>query len=385
MRKNILNIWGDFKNAIFRNRLNRFIIECLVKKKRVKAYLPNPGRLWELLLPGRELYLIKNPSHSQRTTEYTVIAVLKGESPVLLHTHYTNVLAKLLIEQGKIPSFREYSIVKQEVKIGNSRFDFLLRKDNKDFILEVKSCTLFGKEIAMFPDAVTLRGKRHLIELSKLSSKGLKGGILFIVHSPLVKYFMPEYHVDLEFSRTLYELRDKLEIRAVAIKWNKDLSLEPVVHELQIPWKLIKKEARDSGSYIVILNLKNTYECNIKSLDKMLFKRGYYLYVGSAKNNLTKRILRHKRQRKKLYWHIDYLREKADFYLALPVRASSSLECKIATSLKEIADWIIPGFGASDCNCETHLFGMDKDPLQSPEFIKMLQYFRIDRLRDELS
>jgi len=385
MKESILRISGNFEKAIFKKRLNRFLIECLIKNEKIKAYLPNPGRLWELLLPRRELYLIKNPAESGRTTDYTVIAILKEEIPVLLHTHYTNVLARLLIEQGKIPFFKGSSIVKQEVKIGRSRFDFLLRKDDKDFILEVKSCTLFGKEIAMFPDAVTLRGRRHLLELSKLSSRGMKAGILFIVHSPFVRYFMPEYHVDLEFSRTLYALRDMLEIKAVAIKWNKDLSLEPVVQELQIPWELIKKEAHDRGSYIVILNLRKTHRINIKTLGKVLLKKGYYLYVGSAKNNLTKRIQRHKRKRKKLYWHIDYLREKAGFYLALPVRTSSSLECEIATSLKGISHRIIPGFGASDCNCETHLFGMDKNPLTLPEFIKILQYFRIDRLREELS
>lgn len=374
-----------FEKAVFKNRLNRFIIECSIKNKKVKAYLPNPGRLGELLLPKRELYLIKGHVESGRTTQYTVIAVLKEGIPVLLHTHHTNNLAQLLIEQGKIPFFNGYSVVKQEVKIGNSRFDFLLRKDNKDFILEVKSCTLFGREIAMFPDAVTLRGRRHLIELSKLSSRGIHCGVLFIVYSPLVRYFMPEYHVDLEFSRTLYELRNKLEIRAIAIEWSKEPFSETKVHELEIPWELIKREARDSGSYIVILTLKNAHKFNIKSLGKVLFKKGYYLYVGSARNNLTKRIQRHKRQRKRLYWHIDYLREKADFHLALPVRASSSLECEIAESLKRISNWVIPGFGASDCNCKTHLFGMDKDPLTSPEFIKMLQYFRIDRLKDEIS
>ncbi|GFP23657.1 sugar fermentation stimulation protein A, partial [Candidatus Hakubella thermalkaliphila] len=52
--------------------------------------------------------------------------------------------------------------------LGRSRFDFLLKKDNQSLVLEVKSCTLFNQEIAMFPDAITLRGKRHLIELAEL-------------------------------------------------------------------------------------------------------------------------------------------------------------------------------------------------------------------------
>jgi sugar fermentation stimulation protein A len=374
-----------YEKAIFSRRINRFIIECSLGDKRIRAYLPNPGRLLEILLPGRQIYLLRNPSHIGRATDYTVIAALKDGIPILLDTHHANNITQMLITEGKIPGFKGYSIVRQEFKTGNSRFDFLLRRDKKDLVLEVKSCTLFGKEIAMFPDAVTLRGRRHLIELSKLSDRGMHCGVLFIVHSPFVRYFMPAYHVDLEFSQTLYELRNKLEIRAIAIKWNKDPSLGAIVHELEIPWELIKREAHDSGSYIIVLNLKNNHKSDIKSLGKVLFKEGYYLYVGSAKKNLTKRIQRHMRQRKKLYWHIDYLREEADFYSALPIRASSPLECKIAQSLKRISDWVIPGFGASDCDCETHLFGMNKDPFQSPQFIKMLQYFRIDRLKDELS
>jgi len=140
---------------------------------------------------------------------------------------------------------------------------------------------------------------------------------------------------------------------------------------------------KDSGSYIIISYVKKAIIVDIGKIGRIDFKKGYYLYVGSAKTNLAKRIERHKRRKKKIFWHIDYLRDKAEFYASLPIVSSVPLECHIADSLKDIADWTIDRFGSSDCSCETHLFGMHEDPLKSSAFIDALLYYRMDR-REEL-
>jgi sugar fermentation stimulation protein A len=299
------------------------------------------------------------------------------------YTHVTNRVARLLIEGNKVPGLESYSILAQEVRFGKSRLDFLLERNGDKMALEVKSCTLFDGSIAMFPDAVTLRGSRHLRELGELSSKGdLRGGILFIVHWPYAEYFIPEYHTDLLFAKNLWSLKDNLFIQAMAVGWGKDLSLSSEVRPLEIPWGLIEREAQDRGSYIVILRLKEDTRLSAGSFAGVLFCKGYYLYAGSAMNSLTKRIERHRRMRKKMFWHIDYLREKAEFCAALPIRTATSIECSIAKALKAIADWSMPGFGSSDCSCETHLFGMHQDPIHSPAFIKTLLYYRLSRLAD---
>ncbi|TNF52029.1 DUF123 domain-containing protein, partial [bacterium] len=308
----------------------------------------------------------------------------KEGSPVMLHTHHTNTVAHELIEQGRIPGLEGYKVVRPEVPFKNSRFDFLLEKKGKQLVLEVKSCTLFGKEIAMFPDAVTARGKKHLEELSLLSRRGTKGGILFLVHWPNAHHFMPEYHTDPAFSRSLYENRQGIFIRAISVQWKRDLTIGNSTSELEIPWKLIGKEARDRGSYIIILKMKKNQKFPVGEHRGVQFKKGYYLYVGSARKNLAQRINRHRRLRKKLFWHIDYLRERTDFITALPVRTQDPLECEIAKALRGISDWSIDGFGASDCSCRTHLFGMNENPTTSPQFIHTLLYFRIDRLNNQL-
>jgi len=247
-------------------------------------------------------------------------------------------------------------------------------------LLEVKSCTLFSGTIAMFPDAVTVRGKRHLKELALLSGGNQNCAVLFIVHSPRIKYFIPEYHTDLEFSKTLLSVRHDLMVKAVSVSWNKDLTLGDTVRELHIPWDLIRKEARDSGSYITILRLNKSRSITVGALGTVRFRKGYYLYVGSAKRNLLQRIARHQRKRKNLFWHIDYLRQYADHCASLPVRTSTDLECEIAGALNRISHWNIPRFGSSDCGCDSHLFGMNGDPALSPQFINVILDFRINRL-----
>jgi sugar fermentation stimulation protein A len=379
-----MKLFRNIISATFRARPNRFIVECTRRGRPVMAYLPNPGRLRELLLPGRKLYLVKQPVDPEREITYMAVAVERDGRPIMLHTHQNNFVARHLIEHNRIPGLEGAVVVKAEHTIGNSRFDFLLRKGGRDVVLEVKSCTLFGRRIAMFPDAITERGRKHLLELASLSSQGMDAAVLFLVHAPSPVYFMPDYHTDLEFSRALVSVKDNVMVKAVSVEWKKDLILGNRTRELAIPWELIEREAHDSGCYMVIMQLTRDRRLKIGSLGTVRFRKGFYLYTGSAKNNLTQRIARHRSRRKKLFWHIDHLREHADSFAALPVRASVDLECELADVLRGISSWVIPGFGSSDCSCESHLFGMVEDPLRALPFIEMLQYFRIDRLEREL-
>jgi sugar fermentation stimulation protein A len=270
-------------------------------------------------------------------------------------------------------------IVKSEIQLGRSRFDFLLKERSKDILLEVKSCTLIGDKVAMFPDAVTARGTRHLNELAKISEAGKRTIVLFIVHWPFAKVFMPDYHTDLSFSKTLLQVRDRVEVIPVSVGWEKDLSLSPNIRILNIPWEAIEKEAKDRGSYLLILNLKRNQKIKVGKLGQVRFRKGFYIYVGSAMANLSRRMERHKRLRKKHHWHIDELRAISEFHSILAIRSSDRLECEIAEALSRVTGWSIFGFGSTDCSCESHLFGMSEDPLHSENFLKLLQYFRMDR------
>jgi sugar fermentation stimulation protein A len=141
----------------------------------------------------------------------------------------------------------------------------------------------------------------------------------------------------------------------------------------------IEKEAKDQGSYVLILELRRARKIPVGRLGRVFFRRGFYIYVGSAMAHLSKRMERHRHLRKRHHWHIDELRAVADFHSILAIRSSTRLECEIAGALSKISEWGIPGFGSTDCSCDTHLFAFEKNPLHSEKFHQLLQYFRTDR------
>ena len=375
---------GGLTKATFRERANRFLIRCNTEKGEIEAHLPNPGRLWELLLPGAILYLSSNKALDsgqkvKRKTEYTAVAVERYGSPIFLHTHLTNQVAKYLIEARSIPSLEQAEIVREEVPYGRSRFDFILNDNGGDLYQEVKSCTLFGNGVAMFPDAVTGRGRKHLRELAEMARKGMKTMILFIVHYPHVNWFMPDFHTDYAFSKALLEARHEARVIPVAIEWKSDLSIGEEVKILEVPWSYLDGEVADRGSYLLVLEFDRDKPVRAGRLGTMLFRKGYYIYVGSAMTNLTARIERHKRMRKKEHWHIDYLTYAADSMLALPIRSSRREECSIAESFSSILAHGPAGFGSSDCGCKTHLFRSKDNPLHVEAFHDVLQSYRMKR------
>ncbi len=369
--------------ASFLERPNRFLVRCITDERGVlDAYLPNPGRLWELLLPGATLYLHPtiNPEGtfpSQRKTRFTVVAVQREGSPIFLHTHITNQVARGLIERGAIPSLEGAEVIRQEVARARSRFDLLLRHHGKDIYLEVKSCTLFGNGVAMFPDAVTQRGRRHLLELAEMGSNGIGSAVLFIIHYPHVHWFMPDFHTDYDFSTAFLKAKDRVMILPVAIEWNPDLTIGPEVKSLEVPWGYLRSEIQDRGSYLLILRIDRTMTLEIGQLGKLTFSKGYYLYVGSAMSNLSARIKRHRKKNKRLHWHIDYLTSQTGELVPLPIRSSRREECEIAKALSAIMQTGPTGFGSSDCPCQTHLFFSETNPLHIKAFHDVLQSFRM--------
>lgn len=239
--------------ATFVARPNRFIVLCRLESgETIRAFLPNPGRLQELLLPGVVVFVAPATATEKRKTGYTMVGVAGEHHPIFLHTHVNNDVARHLLETGKVPGLEGARIVRAEVPLGHSRFDFLLEHGGKAVYLEVKSCTLFGNRVAMFPDAVTVRGRRHLEELAALSQSGVRTAVLFIIHSGRVRWFMPDYHTDLAFSRTLLEVRHAIDIIPLAVSWRADFRLGSAVRRVPIPWDHIGQEMGDRGNFLLL-------------------------------------------------------------------------------------------------------------------------------------
>ncbi len=367
----------------FRQRINRFVVEVEIEGRRVEAYLANPGRLWELLLPGTELLL--SPAPAQGKLPYTVLACRKEGRYVLLHTHLTNKVVRHLIEEGRTP-FADYQVVGEEPAYGKHRFDLLLQhqQSGAECYLEIKSCTLFSGRLAMFPDAVTQRGARHLAKLGELSSEGIETACLFVVMHPGAEFFLPSYHIDPHFTRTFLAVRNQVRLEAMAIDFDDTFTKVDRSKTLTIPYAFLSREFQDRGSYLLLMFMQSDQTIEVGRLGPVRFKRGYYVYAGSAMRSLSKRVARHKRKRKQIRWHIDYLSTAVERLTPIEIISSEALECNLACGLHNIAAETMTRFGSSDCNCPGHLFYFRENPLHNPHFIDLIQKYRIRRLADRL-
>jgi len=113
------------------------------------------------------------------------------------------------------------------------------------------------------------------------------------------------------------------------------------------------------GVYILVISVGKDIRVNVGALGGVDFEKGFYAYVGSAQNGLEKRMARHLRRAKRMFWHIDYL---LDNYAVKVVKvfckeAGKSEECRIAGKLGE-RGFAVKNFGCSDCGCVGHLFGI---------------------------
>ena len=121
-----------------------------------------------------------------------------------------------------------------------------------------------------------------------------------------------------------------------------------------------------TGSYCIILYINKKKRIRVGALGNILFKKGYYCYTGSAMNNLDKRIERHcqleSQSRKKIRWHIDYLRESAQIASIIKIKSLEKTEDIISKKIEEISEDFVNGFGSSDSFCKSHLFYFKKNP-----------------------
>jgi len=240
------------RRARFIDRPNRFLVRCELDGHPVRAFLPNPGRLWEILLPGTELLLAEDGGSETRKTAFTAVAALRGESAVLLHTHTANDAAGWLIRNDRIPGLEGWTVKKREASFGHSRFDFLLEKEGRLLLLEVKSCTLFGHELAMFPDAPSDRGRKHVEELWKLAGEGYGAAVLFLVQSSRPNFFLPDFHTDPKFAQSLFRAKERLQVFPIAVEWNNALELTGEPKLLPVPWEVYERHRGDEGDCLVL-------------------------------------------------------------------------------------------------------------------------------------
>jgi len=206
--------------ATFLARPNRYRIEAKLAAsgETIAAHCPNPGRLGELLVPGATVY-VSPATNPARRTAYDLRFVEHPEHGELvsLDTRLPNQIMAEGLRQHVFTPLAAYTSFKQEVtlpheRVGGSsskirsRIDFqLFDEAERHCWVEVKSASLVIDGCARFPDAVTARGRRHVLALAALAAKGETAAIVFIVQRADAQQLRPQWETDPDFGEALLQ------------------------------------------------------------------------------------------------------------------------------------------------------------------------------------
>ena len=202
----------DLAPATFVDRPNRFLVLAALEEGQVvECHLPDPGRLKEMLVPGRRLLLepAADPDRRTRWTVRLVEAPPEASGWVSVDTGVPNRLIERALRGGALDELREWALVRREVTRDGSRFDFLLEgPEGDELYLEVKSVTLVEGGVGLFPDAVTARGARHVRELTGIVREGGHAAVLFVLQRPDAREIRAARRIDPDFARALGEAEE---------------------------------------------------------------------------------------------------------------------------------------------------------------------------------
>ena len=189
----------------FKSRPNRFIAIVDLDGVETRCHVKNTGRCKELLVPGTAVYL-SVPDNTDRSTQYDLIAVQKGDRLINMDSQIPNAVAAESLQ--RIPMFSHVDEIRREYTYGNSRIDIYAKDDMNRYLIEVKGVTLEDNGIVRFPDAPTERGVKHVRELISSMKDGYRPCLLFVIQMDDVTYFEPNRATDPDFADALRDAKD---------------------------------------------------------------------------------------------------------------------------------------------------------------------------------
>ena len=202
----------EFTKSLIKGKLikryKRFFVDVNIKKEIVTAHCPNTGSMKGLLDKDNEVYLLKN-DNPKRKLKYGLEIIKARKNLVGVNTHLANKIVGHGLQNSLIKELKNNDTVKSEVFFNKeTRFDFLIEKNNKKSFVEVKNVTLFRQEnTAEFPDAVTTRGSKHLLALIDATKKGYKSYLIFLVQIQNMEKFKIAKDIDNEYYQNYQSAR----------------------------------------------------------------------------------------------------------------------------------------------------------------------------------
>ena len=217
----IFEIKPDTK-GYFVSRKNRFAVNVKIPGDNEPAYvhLHDPGRLKELLFVKNKI-LLKKANNSERKTKWDIIAARCKEEWILINSSYHRYISENLLNSNRLSPIKNITKIEPEKKYKDSRLDYLLTVKNGEKVwVEVKGCTLLNNSFALFPDAPTVRGSKHLEHLTEIRKNAVRSALMILV---LVnaKEFKPNIKTDKRFT-DMFKLANDAGVEIYPVKFSYD-------------------------------------------------------------------------------------------------------------------------------------------------------------------
>ena len=213
-------------------RPNRFLGVVNLDGTEVQAFIPNPGRMHELMIPDTRVYVIPREG-AHRKTRFDLILVEYNDTLVSIDSRLPNHMLRESIDE-RLPEFEGYRVERAEPTFHDSRLDLKLTDGVNQILLEAKSCTLVVDDVALFPDAPTKRGARHMNTLVKALEHG-RAAACFVIQRNDAREWRPNEEMDLEFTASL---RNAVENGVEAYAFICDINLDTVSILKRVPINL---------------------------------------------------------------------------------------------------------------------------------------------------
>lgn len=205
-------IYEQMREGRFLSRPNRFIAWVELDGEAVCCHVKNTGRCRELLTEGAQVW-VQECANPSRKTRFDLIAVRKGQLLINMDSQAPNraagewIASGGLLRAGQAAAGESLTLLRPECRFGSSRFDFYLETTRERAFLEVKGVTLEQDGVALFPDAPTERGVRHMEELCACVREGYGGYLLFVIQMEGVRCFRPNERTHPAFGQALRAAR----------------------------------------------------------------------------------------------------------------------------------------------------------------------------------
>ena len=191
-------------------RYKRFLADVTTDEGReITVYCPNTGTMRSCSTPGSKVMLSTSPNLKRKYPQ--TLEMVRGKTTWIgVNTGLTNGIVAEAILESRIKELQNIDTLKREVVTSkSSRLDLLLERGEEKIYVEIKNCSLVEDDWAMFPDAVTTRGTKHLHELATLVKQGHRGIIFFCIQRSDAARFKPAAHIDPVYAKTLAEVSKK--------------------------------------------------------------------------------------------------------------------------------------------------------------------------------